>query len=112
MPRKKADDPRNQIFAIRLTLSERQEISRRAGKVPMGQWIRERALASLETRQPDNEKPPSTERVEPCEQTEKVHLHPQPQGEWAKHPVMYQRFRECIGREPTPEEWVYSPDSP
>ena len=48
MPRRKADNPRSIILAIRLTPSERHEISRRAANMPLGQWIRERALACPE----------------------------------------------------------------
>jgi hypothetical protein len=48
MPRQKIENPRNIILAIRLTPSERQEMSRRAANTPLGQWIRERALACPE----------------------------------------------------------------
>jgi len=48
MPRHKSRSPRNRILPIRFGESEWDEISKRAGKMPVGQWIRERALASTE----------------------------------------------------------------
>jgi|ERR1035441_1115125 hypothetical protein len=48
MPRHKSRDPRNHILPIRFSKSEWDEVSERAGMMPMGQWIRQRALDNLE----------------------------------------------------------------
>jgi hypothetical protein len=48
MPRHKSRDPRNHILPIRFSKSEWNEVSERAGEMPMGQSIRQRALDNLE----------------------------------------------------------------
>jgi len=48
MPRHKSRNPRNRILPIRFSESEWDEVSKRSGKMPLGQWIRQRALASME----------------------------------------------------------------
>jgi hypothetical protein len=48
MPRHKSRNPRNRILPIRFSESEWDEVSNRADKMPLGQWIRQRALASME----------------------------------------------------------------
>jgi len=50
MPRQKSDNPRAIVFCIRLARNEYDELCKRAGAVPLGQWIRQRALSSLEMR--------------------------------------------------------------
>ena len=48
MPRHRICDPRIRILPIRFSESEWDEVSKRAGKNPLGQWIRQRALANIE----------------------------------------------------------------
>jgi hypothetical protein len=45
VPRHKSRNPRNRILPIRLSESEWNEVSARAGNMPVGQWIRQRALS-------------------------------------------------------------------
>jgi len=60
MPQRKAQNPRDIVLAIRLTRSERQEISRQAGNTPLGAWIRQRALAC-----PEMPRSPTSPTVQP-----------------------------------------------
>lgn len=113
MPRQKSQNRRNVILPIRLSESERDEICKRAGNAPLSQWIRDLVLAQLEARQADNEKPPTAEPAELCVQTPQAQLPSQPLGVWAKHPVLFEKFKRCVGREPTEAEFEgFSPDSP
>lgn len=74
MPRRKVNNPRSIILAIRVTPYERQEMSRRAGYTPLGAWIREQALASMDlppgltsqTAQPERLPEPTQEGAVPA----------------------------------------------
>lgn len=71
MPRHKIRNPRNRILPIRFSESEWDEVSKQAGKMPLSQWIRQQALASMES-------PPSS--TSPAAHSERL-PEPTPEGE-------------------------------